>query len=148
MKKICVLLTIVVTFLSTTFAYYDLEDSEIVHPDEIVEVVNSNVKKPKIQAKAAILYDRTCKRVLFSKNIDEKVPNASTTKILTAIVAYEHGNLKDIITVSKLAANTGGSKVKFREGDKISLNDLMHGLLLCSGNDAAVAIAEHIARKC
>ena len=98
----------------------------------------------KINARNAIVYDRKYKKVLYEKNMNEKVPNASTTKILTAIVAYENADMDEMVTVSKKAANTGGSRVGLRTGDKVLLGDLMHGLLICSGNDAAVAISEHV----
>ncbi len=105
---------------------------------EAVEEINLN-------AKSAIVFDRTYKKVLYSKNIHEKLPNASTTKVLTAIVAYENADMNDMVTVSKKAASTTGSRVGLRTGDKVLLGDLMKGLLICSGNDAAVAIAEHVA---
>ncbi|MBO5179729.1 MAG: D-alanyl-D-alanine carboxypeptidase [Clostridia bacterium] len=98
----------------------------------------------KINARSAIVYDRKYKKVLYEKNMSEKVPNASTTKMLTAIVAYENANMDEMVTVSKKASNTGGSRVGLRTGDKVLLGDLMHGLLICSGNDAAVAIAEYV----
>ncbi len=144
MKKILIILIICVISINKVFAYYELEDNEILYEEEIREVANTIQKKPIIYARTAILYDRKYKRILFEKNSSEQVPNASTTKILTAIVAYENGNVDDIVTVSKNAANTGGSKVNFKENDKITLNDLLYGMLLRSGNDAAVAIAEHI----
>ncbi|MBQ9266723.1 MAG: D-alanyl-D-alanine carboxypeptidase [Clostridia bacterium] len=145
MRRFFALLSVFVMFFTSVFAFYDLEDdSESASISEYLEVSGTVQSKPVIQASAAILYDRTCKRVLFEKNADKQVPNASTTKILTAIVAFENGHMDDVVTISKAAANTGGSKVKFRTGDKITLNDLMIGMLLRSGNDAAVAIAEHI----
>lgn len=98
----------------------------------------------KINARSAIVYDRKYKKILYEKNINEKVPNASTTKMLTAIVAYENANMDEMVTVSKKAANTGGSRVGLRTEDKVLLGDLMHGLLICSGNDAAVAISEYV----
>lgn len=97
-----------------------------------------------LNAKSAIVFDRTYKKVLYSKNINEKLPNASTTKMLTAIVAYENAKMDEMVVVSKKAANTGGSRLGLRTGDEILLGDLMKGLLICSGNDAAVAIAEYV----
>lgn len=97
-----------------------------------------------LNAKSAIVFDRTYKKVLYSKNINEKMPNASTTKMLTAIVAYENAEMTETVVVSQKAANTGGSRLGLRTGDKILMGDLMKGLLICSGNDAAVAIAEHV----
>lgn len=97
-----------------------------------------------LNAKNAILFDRTSKRVLYEKEAYTKVPNASTTKILTAIVVIENCNISEKAEISQKAASVIGSKVKFRKGDKITVNDLLHGLLLCSGNDAAIALAEHV----
>ena len=97
-----------------------------------------------LNCRNAILYDRTSKRVLFEKDAYTKVPNASTTKILTAIVAYENCDITEIAEIGQNAVSVTGSKEKFRKGDKISINDLMNGMLLCSGNDAAIAIAEHV----
>jgi D-alanyl-D-alanine carboxypeptidase (penicillin-binding protein 5/6) len=98
-----------------------------------------------ISADAAIIMDATTGEVLFEKNTRRQMAPASTTKILTAIVALERGNLQDIVTVSRKAAYTEGSSVYLAPGEKISLDDLLVGLMLRSGNDSAVAIAEHIA---
>ncbi len=106
--------------------------------------INFAVEDLKLNAKSAIVFDRRFGKILYSKNIHEKLPNASTTKMLTAIVAYENSNMRDIVEVSKKAANTGGSRVGLSTGDKVSLGDLMHGVLICSGNDAAVAVAEYV----
>ena len=97
-----------------------------------------------INARAAIVYERNSKRILYEKNINTKLPNASTTKVLTAIVAFENGNMSEKIKISKQAANVSGSSIGLRTDDEITLNDLMNGMLICSGNDAATAIAEHI----
>ena len=69
---------------------------------------------------------------------------ASTTKIMTAIIVLERCNLDDIVTVSSKAAGTGGSRLGLHTNDKVSVRDLLYGLLLCSGNDAAVALAEYV----
>lgn len=97
----------------------------------------------KLDSRNAILFDRTSKRVLFQKDAYKQVPNASTTKILTAIVVYENCDMNANVEISQNAVNVTGSKVKFRKGDKITVNDLMNGMLLCSGNDAAIALAEY-----
>ena len=85
------------------------------------------------------------KEAVYKKNIFEKLYPASTTKILTAYVALKNGNLDDVVTVSANAANqaSDSSVCELKEGDKITLRDLLYGLMLRSGNDAAVAIAEH-----
>lgn len=86
------------------------------------------------------------KTISYQKNIYEKLYPASTTKILTAYLAITQGNLDDIVTVSERAADqaSDSSVCGMRAGDQIKLSDLLYGLMLKSGNDAAVAIAEHI----
>ena len=98
----------------------------------------------KITSTAAILMEQDSKRVLFGKNYRDKVKIASTTKILTAIVAVENNSLDEMVTISKKAALTGGSTVGLKSGSEVSLKALMYGMLLKSGNDCAVAIAEHV----
>ena len=100
---------------------------------------------PSITAQAAILIDNATGTVLYAKNPHQLRAPASTTKILTALLALERGGLDDIVTVSRRAAATTGSSAGLYTGQKIRMIDLLHGLLLRSGNDAAVAIAEHVA---
>jgi len=97
-------------------------------------------------AEAAGVFLTSQKEAVYKKNIFEKLYPASTTKILTAYVALKNGNLDDVVTVSANAANqaSDSSVCELKEGDKITLRDLLYGLMLRSGNDAAVAIAEHI----
>ena len=99
---------------------------------------------PVINSRFAIVIDRKTHSILYGKDEFNKVKMASTTKIMTATVVLEHCNLNETITVSKKASNTGGSRLGIKEGDKISVNDMLYGLMLCSGNDAAVALAEHV----
>lgn len=100
---------------------------------------------PSISAKNAIAIETTSGRIIYEKNAYKKVPMASTTKIMTAIIAIENNLLTDTVVVSKKAAWTGGSSVNLKENDEILLSELLYGLMLNSGNDAAVAIAEHTA---
>ena len=100
---------------------------------------------PHHTAHAAILYERSTNTVLFGHNIHQRRAPASLTKMMTAIVAVENGLLNDIVTVSANAAGTRGSSANLYAGQQIRLLDLLYGLLLNSGNDAAVAIAEHVA---
>jgi len=99
---------------------------------------------PIIEAKSAIIVDFDSGAILFEKNGNEKLQIASITKLMTAILALEEGNLDDIITVSIEAAATEGSKIWLLQGEQISLNSLLQAALIHSGNDAAIAIAEHI----
>ena len=96
-------------------------------------------------ATAAILMDADSGRVLYEHDADRQMLIASTTKILTALVALEEGTLSDTVKVSRKAAYTEGSSMYLKEGEQLTLETLLYGLMLCSGNDAAVAIAEHIA---
>lgn len=98
----------------------------------------------KITSTSAILMEQDTKRVLYGKNYRNKVKIASTTKILTAIVAIENKSLEDMVTISKKASGTGGSTVGLKSGSQVSLKALMYGMLLKSGNDCAVAIAEYV----
>lgn len=109
-------------------------------------VMNLGVKANAIEisAKSAILYEPFTKTVVFEKNCQEKLPMASTTKIITAITAIENGKLSDIVTTSKKAADVEGSSIWLAEGEKQTLENLLYGLMLSSGNDAAIAVAEHI----
>lgn len=95
-------------------------------------------------ASSAILMDVESGRVLYAQNPDTKMGVASTTKILTALVAIEQCSLSEPITVSGEAAQTEGSAMYLTEGETLTLETLLYGLLLCSGNDAAVAIADHV----
>ena len=95
-------------------------------------------------AAAAILVDADSGRVLYERNADAKMLIASTTKIMTALVAIRKGNLSDVVTVKREATLTEGSSMYLKEGERLTLETLLYGLMLCSGNDAAVAIAEHV----
>lgn len=151
MKKrvICLfIISIVMSIYCNSCIYADDIDEEEILEDEVKELALETTAKvseePVINARAAIIYDRETKEIIWGKNETEKRAMASTTKIMTAIVVIEKGNLSDIVTISKKAANTGGSRLKINTGDKIAVNDLLYGLMLRSGNDAAVALAEHI----
>lgn len=98
-----------------------------------------------VWSKAAILMDASTATVLFGKNEHQRRDPASTTKVMTAILALELGRPDDIVTVSSRAAWTHGSSLNLRPGDRLPLSELLKGMLMCSGNDGSVAIAEHIA---
>lgn len=99
---------------------------------------------PNILSEAAILIDSKTGEVLYEKNAHAKMYPASLTKIATAIYALEKGDLNDVVTVSKNARQVDGSRVYLEEGEKVQLRKLIQGLLINSGNDAGVAIAEHL----
>lgn len=97
-----------------------------------------------INGKSAILIDGTTGTVLYQKDPDVHLFPASITKIATGIYAIENGNPSDIVTVSKKAREVEGTRVYLAEGEKVTLEKLEYGLLMNSGNDAAIAIAEHM----
>ena len=99
---------------------------------------------PSTAARAAVVMEASSRRVLYAKNPHMKLPMASTTKIMTAILAIEMGNLEDVVTVSPKAMGVEGSSIYLAKGERLTLEQLLYGLMLRSGNDAAVAIAEHI----
>ncbi|UWP59714.1 D-alanyl-D-alanine carboxypeptidase family protein [Ruminococcus gauvreauii] len=98
-----------------------------------------------LYARSACLMDADSGRVLYEKDGEEKRPNASTTKIMTCILALENGNPDDTVTATKRAAGQPKVHLGVHEGDQFRLNDLLYSLMLESHNDSAVMIAEHIA---
>ncbi len=112
-------------------------------PNNIV-FANNTQNNVKIEAQGAILIDYKTGRILYGKNENEPLAMASTTKIMTAILAIENGNLEDIVKVSKNSTKAPPVKMYLKENEEIKLKDLLYALMLQSSNDAAVAIAEHI----
>lgn len=99
---------------------------------------------PPVQASASVLIESQSGAVLFAKSEDQRRAPASTTKIMTAIVALEKGNLDKIVKVSRRAASTPGSSIWLRAGEQISIRELLKGMMLQSGNDGSMAVAEGI----
>lgn len=102
---------------------------------------------PEIQGEGAYLIDVQSGQTLYSKNEDKLLAPASTTKIMTGLLAIENGKLDDIVTMSSTMLNyqiVYGTRIYLEPGEQMTLRDLLYALLLNSANDAAVAIAEHI----
>lgn len=95
-------------------------------------------------ARSAILMEAETGRILYEKNAHEALPMASTTKVMTALLALEKGTLSDTVTTGKNAFGVPGTSIYLTQGEQLTLEEMLYGLMLCSGNDAAVAIAEHI----
>lgn len=146
LKKILTLIFIFVLLYTPALSIADdyLENDFIENYQQLISVSSNLSKIPDINAKHAIVLDRASNSVLFGKNENEKCKMASTTKIMTAIVVIEKSNLNEIVTISKKAASVGGSRLGLSTNDKISIENLLYGLLLRSGNDAAVALAEYV----
>lgn len=145
MKKIFYsILIFLLILLNFSTVCADDVDNEVDFEDTI-EVTASNVSElPKTNSRRYIVYDRISKSMIIGKNEDVKSAMASTTKIMTTIVILEKANLNEKVTVSAKAGGTGGSRLGLKRGDKASVRDLLYGLMLRSGNDAAVALAEHV----
>lgn len=111
-----------------------------------VHFVNAETmnQKPEIVSEAAILMDSQSGAILYDKNADARMVPASLTKIATAIYALEKGNLQDKVIVPKEATEVEGTKVYLEEGEVVTLEHLIQGMLINSGNDAATAIAIHL----
>lgn len=101
--------------------------------------------RPRVTAAAAVLVDAATGQVLYARNAYQPRPPASTTKIMTTLLALEGGRLDQTVTVSPKAAAVGESSLHLAAGERLTLEQLVYGALLRSGNDACVAIAEHIA---
>lgn len=97
----------------------------------------------KLNAKAAVIMDAQSGKILYGKSKDQKMPNASTTKILTCLYILEHCNLDQMAVVSKNAATQPKVRLGVREGESYKVKDLLYGLMLESYNDCAVVLAEH-----
>lgn len=145
MKKIFYsILIFLLILLNFSTVCADDVDNEVDFEDTI-EVTASIVSElPKTNSRRYIVYDRISKSMIIGKNEDVKSAMASTTKIMTSIVILEKADLDEMVTVSAKAGGTGGSRLGLKKGDKASVKNLLYGLMLRSGNDAAVALAEHV----
>ena len=116
----------------------DFDISEIIS-EETIETSSKSLQMPTINSRAYVVIDRNSNTVLLGKNENQKKKMASTTKIMTALIVIEHTNLSDTIEISKKSASTGGSRLGLKTGDKITVSDLLYGLMMRSGNDDAFA---------
>lgn len=135
--------TIFTTLITSQVLADDIDNSDEIS-DITKEVSAVSNKELNINSKSYIILDRKTNEILLGKKQFEKRKMASTTKIMTAIITLEKANLQDKVTVSKKAAGTGGSRLGLKANDIITINDLLYGLMLCSGNDAAVCLAEYV----
>lgn len=150
-KKIFITIYVFI-FILYQFSTFSLCDDE--NDEEIIDVnaeitnasnIENKTEIPNINSRAYVVIDRNTNTILLGKNENTQKKMASTTKIMTAIIILENCNLNETITISKKAAGTGGSRLGLKSGDKTTIHDLLYGLMLKSGNDTAVALAEHLA---
>ena len=141
MKKYILISSLAFTMLfATTFSVHGEEKSKS----------NENSINLAEDAKSAILIERDTGKKLFDKNAHEKLPPASMTKVMTLLLimeALDKGDLKkdEMIRISERASSMGGSQIFLEAGEEMSVNDLLKGIAVASGNDASVALAERIA---
>lgn len=126
-KILVILLTMILVIITLGSAYGDTPKTKL-----------------RVDAVSAIAIDASSGMVLFNQNGHSVIPMASTTKIMTTLVTLQEGDLDREVEVSKNAASIRGSKVGYNAGEKVSLRELLYGLMLRSGNDCAIAIAEGI----
>lgn len=142
MLKKCLLVLIIFINLFTGIIYADdnLTDSNLSSKElnNAIETSSDLTDIPTINARHAIILDRNSKTILYGKKEKENCKMASTTKIMTAIVVIENANLEDTVTISSKAARTGGSRLGLSTDDTITVENLLYGLMMRSGNDSAV----------
>ena len=130
--------------LGVGYLLFTISVSSVVFNGHALAEDKANPLPPQTNAQSVSLMDVTSGRLLYSDHGDDELPIASLTKIMTAIVAIEHGNLTNKVKVSANAFGKEGSSLFLRLGEEMSLHDMLYGLMLRSGNDAATAIAEHV----
>ena len=141
MKKLLVIFLIFILVLNTNiFSFVSESEDEIEYiwlTEEIEKASSNATNEPVLNSRYVCAFDRESKQIIYGKNENEVVPMASTTKIMTAIILLE--NLENVglklnseIDVCKLAGNINGSRLGLKTGDKITINDLLYGLMLCS----------------
>lgn len=153
MKKIkkIIILVLLIVMVNNFFVYADDENELLNEPiieendKKEIEAAASSNTKPTINSRRYAIYDRLSGRCIYGKDENKQTAMASTTKIMTAIIVVENCKLEDVVTITAKAAGTGGSTLGINKDDKITVNDLLYGLMLRSGNDAAVALAIHTA---
>lgn len=109
-----------------------------------INIKNVYADEIRVDAVSAIAIDAATGTILFDQNAHKVIPMASTTKIITALVALHYGDIDREVEISKNAASIRGSKVGYKAGEMVTIRELLYGLMLKSGNDCAIAIAEGI----
>lgn len=150
-KKPILLLLLLLAIIGPILVWYGLHQPAITDTYRLrtefppLLLLPGSERGPRVYAAAAVLIESKSGAILYAKNADQRRAPASTTKIMTAIVALEKGDLNKIITVSPRAARTGGSTIHLKPGDRLSLKELLEGVMLRSGNDGSMAVAEGVA---
>jgi len=115
-----------------------------VFADSGIPTSADDLSRPEVSARAYVVADARTGEILFAKDENARMPIASTTKILTCLVALENSKLSDSVTVKADSCSVEGSSMYLFEGEKLTVKDLLYGLMLESANDAALCIANHV----
>lgn len=136
MKRIIYILCIFILIFTVIMPVFADEETEEINEKEvkedIIQASAEQMKQPNINSRAVLILDRKSNTVIYEKNGYTKRAMASTTKIMTATVVLENAKLTDTVEVSRKAAITGGSRLGLKAGDKVTVNDLLYGLMLKS----------------
>ncbi len=114
-------------------------------PESAAPEMALNLSAPVLTAKSAVVFDLNSGTILYSKNLDGKLPIASLTKLMTALVVVEKTEMDDVVTIRKEDLLGIGNTVGLIEGEKIKVRDLLKAMLIPSGNDAALSLASYVA---
>lgn len=141
---ICIIVTMPKVYADDEDYEEDINDTAWIY--EQIEAASSNItNEPIINSRSAVIYDRVSGEVIWGKDENSQRKMASTTKIMTSLVVIENvKDLSQVVTISNKAAGIGGSRLGLHAGDKITVNDLLYGLMLESGNDCAIALGEYV----
>ena len=149
MKKICLIIYLLSIFALSNFKVYAVNEENVVKENENVEETKNTLDLAK-NATSAIMLEASTGEIIFQKNVNEKRPPASMTKMMSMLLIMENiekGNLtfEEEVTASVYASSMGGSQIFLKAGEKMKVEDLLKGIAIGSGNDATVAMAERIA---
>ena len=149
MKKICLIIYLLSIFVLSNFKVYAVNEEDVVKENENVKETKSTLDLAK-NATSAIMLEASTGEIIFQKNVNEKRPPASMTKMMSMLLIMENiekGNLtfEEEVTASAYASSMGGSQIFLKAGEKMKVEDLLKGIAIGSGNDATVAMAERIA---
>lgn len=147
-KKLKLKIFLIITLILVMLPQVCFAESYVAKPNKTPDHYSSSrpesLRADMLYATSAVAVDASTGRVLFSKDPDRKIYPASTTKVMTALLALEHLDMEETVTVSKNCL-VGESSIYLEEGERITVRELLYGLLLKSGNDAGVALAEAVA---
>ena len=147
-KKIILLISMILVITSyPNLSFADISSKEIkssVQYSKAIEEPAKNRKNLPLNAKSAVIINATTGDILYDKKMNVRRQNASTTKIMTAILAFENSSVNAKTVISQKASKTGDRSVKFKKGDRVFIKNLLNCLLIESDNGSAVAIAESI----